>query len=77
MANTHGGISAVGIKENDNRSVIHIALSTFEDKAVTNDEVKKFISLSHHYEEIHSSEYPDESYEAFCSSNDRSEEAKD
>ena len=50
MANSHGGVIVVGIKENGDGTLEPIGLSAFKEKAVINDEIAKYISPNLHYD---------------------------
>ena len=50
MANSGGGVIIVGIREEEDGTLVPIGLETFEDKAKINDDIAKFFSASLDYE---------------------------
>lgn len=63
MANSHGGIIIVGVKEEADGTITPIGISDFKDKAVVNNEISKYIPPELDYE-IFDYSYDTSEYEA-------------
>lgn len=63
MANSGGGVIVVGVREEDDGTLIPIGLETFEDKAKINDDIAKYFPASLDYE-IFDFNYNASEYEA-------------
>lgn len=50
MANSHGGIIVVGVKEEEDGTIIPVGITEFKDKAVINNEIAKYIPPELDYE---------------------------
>ena len=63
MANSGGGVIIVGVREENDGTLVPMGLETFEDKAKINDDIAKFFSASLDYE-IFDFNYNASEYEA-------------
>ncbi|MCM1507470.1 MAG: ATP-binding protein [Ruminococcus flavefaciens] len=63
MANSHGEIIIVGVKEEEDGTITPIGISDFKDKAVVNNEISKYIPPELDYE-IFDYSYDTSEYEA-------------
>ncbi len=63
MANSHGGMIIIGVKEDEDGTITPIGISEFKDKAVVNNEISKYIPPELDYE-IFDYNYDTSEYEA-------------